>query len=121
MSLLPELSESLVEHYGERLSGAPSLAQDALTASFDTGLSVELRFASSEEYSIRWRFEGWSLGIDTAPLHTGLATFPNHLHVADGTPRPDPLTQPGRAPWDNVRAVVERVLDDPLLERQAER
>jgi hypothetical protein len=117
MNCLPGLSERLIEHFGERLSGAPALAQDALTAKFDTGLMLELRFAGSGEYSIRWLIGGQSLGIDTAPLHPSLATFPNHLHGTDGAPRPDPLTHPGREPWDNVRAVVVRVLEDPLLEK----
>lgn len=117
MNPLPDISERLIEHFGERLSGTPQLAQDALTAQFDTGLALEVRFAGGDEYSIRWRVDGYALGIDTAPLHSMLSTFPNHLHGADGAPRPDPLTHPGREPWENVHAVVARVLDDPLLEK----
>lgn len=117
MNLLPDISARLVDEFGERLLGEPQLAHDALTAQFDTGVALELRFAAASEYSFRWHFGDVSLAIDTAPVHPALATFPNHLHGPDGAPRPDPLTHPGRTPWDNVRAVVERVLADPLLER----
>ncbi len=117
MNPLPEIAEHLIEHYGERLHDAPVLAHDALTATLDNGVILELRFAGAEEYSLRWLHDGRAFAIDTAPLHPGLATFPNHLHAPDGSVRPDPLTQPGRTPWDNVRALVERVLADPLLQQ----
>ncbi len=117
MNPLPEIADRLIERYGGRLHDAPALAHDALTATLDNGVALELRFAGAEEYSLRWQHDGRVFAIDTAPLHPELATFPNHLHAPDGGLHPDPLTQPGRAPWDNVRALVERVLDDPLLER----
>ncbi len=117
MNPLPGLSEHLIEHYGERLAGIPVVAQDALTANFDNGLQIELRFASPEEYSIRWQVGDEVFGIDTAPLHRELATFPNHLHAAGGRLLADPLTQPGRAPWDNVQSVLEAVLASPRLEQ----
>lgn len=117
MNLLADILARLIDEFGERLARAPELAQDALIAHFDTGVLVELRFAASGEYSIRWHFEGMSLGIDTAPVHQALATYPHHLHGADGAVHPDPLTDPARAPWDNVRVVVARLLDDPLLAR----
>jgi len=117
MNPLPEIAERLIEHYGQRLRDAPTLAHDALTVLFDNDVVLELRFTGAGEYSLRWQHNDRMFVIDTAPLHPELATFPNHLHVPDGGLRPDPLTQPGEAPWDNVRAVVERVLDDPLLQR----
>ncbi len=121
MNPLPEIAERLIEHYGERLSETPALAHDALTARFDNGLVLDLRIASAEEYSLRWHHDGQTLAIDTAPLHPELATFPNHLHGADGSAHPDPLTRPGAPPWDNVHAVLGRILDDPLLQEPARR
>lgn len=118
MNPLPEIAERLIEHYGQHLNDAPALAHDALTARFDNGIILELRFASAGEYSLRWHHDDQTLAIDTAPLHPELATFPNHLHGADGSARPDPLTRPGAPPWDNVRAVLGRILDDPRLERR---
>lgn len=116
MMLHTELAEQLVSHYGARLTAPPQLAHDALTASFDTGVAVELRFASDSEYSLRWAYGDAELRIDTAPLHPQLATYPNHLHDADGQLRADPLTIPGRLALDNLCAVLDAILQEPLLE-----
>lgn len=117
MNPLSEIAERLIEHYGERLVAVPVVAQNAVTANFDTNLSVEVHAAAGDEYSIRWRIADDFFGIDTAPLHRELATYPNHLHSPDGTVRADPFTRPGAPLWDNLRAVLEVVLHDPRLER----
>jgi hypothetical protein len=110
------LSDSVVSHYGERLAGAPRQSLDALILQFDSGLGVELRCANAHEYSIYWQWPGGEGRIDTAPGHAGLATGPHHLHAVDGSLRADPLTQPGREPWENLRAVLDALLQDPRLE-----
>ena len=115
MSLHEELSAEVISHCGERLQGVPRQSFDAMTITFDNGLDVELRFAGDGEYCIAWQWQGEIRRIDTAPLHPGLATFPNHLHTADGGPQPDPLTVPGRTPWENLRAVLDALLQDPRL------
>jgi hypothetical protein len=112
MTLHAQLVDAIVHHCGERLAQPPQLTQDALTLEFDSGMLMQLRFASAEEYSIHWRFGDRELRIDTAPLHPQLASFPNHLHDADGVVRADTLTQPGRAPWENLRAVLDSLLGD---------
>jgi hypothetical protein len=111
MNLHAQLAEAAVEQFGERLTASPVLSQDALTLMLDTGTTLQVRFANAGEYSLRWRHGDAELGIDTAPLHAGLATFPNHLHVADGEVRADPVTRPGRAPWDNLQALLVMLLD----------
>ena len=115
MSLHGELAERLIEHYGPDLAESPRLSHDAVTAIFQDGLALELRFAGAEEYALRWRRGEAELCIDTAPLHRQLATFPHHLHDDRGGLRADPVTQPGREPWENVRALVDRIRRDPLL------
>ncbi len=115
-NLHARLSDAAVTHYGERLDGAPRQSLDALTLLFDSGLGVEVRFANANEYSIYWQWPGGEGRLDTAPGHTRLATCPNHLHTADGSLRPDPLTQPGREPWENLQAVLDAILKDPQLE-----
>jgi hypothetical protein len=114
MTIHTQLADAIVQHYGERLTQPPQLTQDAVTLAFDSGLLVQLRFASAEEYSIQWSLDGRELRIDTAPLHPQLASFPNHLHDANGTVRADTLTRPGRAPWDNLRAVLGSILGDSV-------
>lgn len=117
MTVLADLCERLVDEFGEQLVQPPQLLQDALVVTLAGEVTVEIRFAAHAEYSIRWQFGEHTLGIDTAPLHPGLASYPNHLHDAHGVTRADPLTDPARPPWENVRAVLRRVLDDPLMQR----
>lgn len=113
------LAEEVAARFAGSLAAAPRLSQDALTLQFADGLAVELRFASAEEYVIRWIWGEAELCIDTAPLHPGLATFPHHIHDGEGTCRADPLTVPGRDPWENVERVLEALLEDPLLQKLA--
>lgn len=117
MSLHAQLAEEAITRYGERLVRAPTLTHDALTLELDNGVRLQARFANPEEYSIAWEIDGVTRRIDTAPLHTELATHPNHLHDVDGTARPDPLTRPGRPPLETLCAVIDAVLDDPALAR----
>jgi hypothetical protein len=115
MNLQGDLAAAIVDQYGQRLAAPPRLNLDAITVALDNGVEIELRFASAEEYVLHWRWGEAELRIDTAPIHPDIATFPNHLHDAEGIVRPDPLTVPGRLPWDNVRAVLDAVLVQPLL------
>ena len=110
------LKAQLEASYRDHLEDEPQLLQDALIARFDSGLILEIRIASANEYAYRWLWGEAELGIDTAPLHRGINTFPNHLHDADGQVRNDPVTQPGHAPWDNLRTLIDALLSDPLLE-----
>ncbi len=114
MTLHTEFMDRIIEHYGERLADTPKQNYDALNVSFANGLHVEIRFAGAEEYSIKWNTGTAEFQIDTAPLHQGLDTFPNHLHRGDGEVRADPYTTPGDPPWSNVKAVLDAILDNPL-------
>lgn len=116
MSLHLELQEHINTHYADQLDGETQLKQDALLALFDTGLEIELRYLNPNEYSIQWAWGEAKLRIDTAPLHKELPSFPNHIHDADDKLRPDTLTVPGSEPWENVRKLIDKLLQDPLLE-----
>lgn len=102
--------DRVVEVFGERLTATPRLAHDAVTLEFDGGLTVQARFFANDEYSIEWQRGARQFRIDTAPLHRGLGSFPNHFHDADGGVHAERLTRPGAPPWDNLRAVLETVL-----------
>ena len=116
MNVHAQLSDAVITRYGERLECTPQQSFDALMLRFDTGLGVELRFASADEYSIYWQWQDTEWRIDTAPLHTHLSSFPNHVHAADGGVRPDLLTAPGRPPWENLRVVLDAILENPRLD-----
>ncbi len=115
MSLHLELKQQIEDCYGAQLPAGVELRQDALLLQFDSGLALELRFASADEYAFNWIWGDAELRIDTAPLHPELKTCPHHLHDAEDNLREDPLTQPGAVPWSNVRKVIDAVLADPLL------
>lgn len=111
-----ELKQQLEARYADRLDGEPQLMQDALTLCFDTGLNLEIRVASLDEYAFTWLWGEAELRIDTAPLHPALATVPNHWHDEEGRCLADPLTAPGKPPMANLTALIDALLDDPLLE-----
>ena len=115
MTIHLALKERIEERYRDALAGPIELRQDALLVQLGNGVIAELRFASADEYVIAWRWGDAELRIDTAPLHAGLATYPNHLHDAVGEVRSDTITRPQREPWDNARAVIDALLADPLL------
>lgn len=115
MSLHLELKEQIEARYGAQLPAGVELKQDALLLQFENGLVIELRFASAQEYVLGWLWGDAELRIDTAPLHPELKTQPNHLHDEEGRVRNDPITQPEAAPWDNVRHLIDALLEDPLL------
>jgi hypothetical protein len=111
MDLHLALKEQIEARFQDRLENDVLLTQDALLATFEGGLAVELRYANPDEYSVAWTWGEALFRIDTAPVHPGLATFPNHFHPGDGTAVADHLTVPGRAPWDNIRGVLEALLE----------
>lgn len=115
MSLHIELAAAVEQTFGPRLARAPEQRQDAVVVALDNGITLTVRYAAPDAYSLRWSYGDAEAGIDTAPLHRELATFPNHLHDANGALRPDPVTAPDRTPIDNVTSLIEALLDDPTL------
>ena len=115
ISLHLALKDQLQTQYAPHLAEPVEMAQDALLLTFDTGLKVEVRYFSAQEYSIAWQSGDAELRIDTAPTHPDCATFPNHLHRADGTLALDGLTVPGADCWANLSRLLDRLLSDPLL------
>ena len=110
-----ELKEKLESHYALRLVEPVGLAQDVLMLSFDTGLSMEVRYVNAQEYSIMWRWGDAELRIDTAPRHPECKTFPCHLHREDGAPATDAATSSDTNCWLNLSGLLDLLLQNPLL------
>ncbi len=108
------LKEAIDVQFAQAITEPTERCRDALLVRLGNGAIVELRIANAEEYAITWRWGDAELRIDTAPLHPQLSTYPNHLHREDQL-LPDPLTHPGRDPWENVSSVITAILGDPLL------
>ena len=109
------LKDHIESVYANRLTEPVRLAQDALLLSFDTGLMMEVRYVSTEEYSINWSWGEAELRIDTAPMHAENTSSPNHLHNVESLIMADGITQPGRDSWLNFSALLNTLLQDPLL------
>lgn len=116
MSLHLDLAEHIAQQFGERLDEPVEVKLDALIVRLDNGVVAELRVVSPESYAFAWAWGDAELRIDTAPVHRDLATFPNHLHAADGRIAEDGVTRCGADPWTNVAALIAVLLVDPLLD-----
>ncbi|HEY0845268.1 MAG TPA: DUF6516 family protein [Noviherbaspirillum sp.] len=101
--------------YAQRLCEPPRLAQDALLLSFDSGLMMEVRYFSETEYALHWSWGEAVLRIDTAPVHSGVGSFPHHLHRDDDIVACDRFTQPGTEVWKNFSGLLDVLLTNPLL------
>lgn len=110
MSLHLELAEALGTERSDVLTAPPECRQDALILHLANGFVLTVRYAAANAYSLRWTDGRREAGIDTAPLHPQLATFPNHLHGADGMLHADPLTRIDAAPLDNLRSLIAALL-----------
>lgn len=111
--------EKLEQLYADRMTEPVRLAQDAMTLSFDTGLMLEVRYFSNQEYSISWSWGDAELRMDTAPVHVHCATFPAHLHDESGEVRVGRMVDPGLDGWSNFASLLDTLLLDPLLEQIA--
>ncbi|WP_041646562.1 hypothetical protein [Aromatoleum aromaticum] len=120
MSLHIELAATIEKRFGERLAVPIEQKQDALIATLENGVTLTVRYAAPDAYSLRWTQGDAEAGIDTAPLHRDLATFPNHLHDADGRAHADPVTRPDQTPADNVAQLIHALLDNPMLGIESE-
>jgi hypothetical protein len=121
MTLHLELAELIEQEFCDQLAQALERKQDALIVRLANGITLTVRYAAADAYSLRWARDGIEAGIDTAPLHRRLATFPNHLHDAEGRIAADPLTDPAREAADNLRRVITALLADPTLGTGANR
>jgi hypothetical protein len=110
------LKDAVEAHYAHRLAEPVRLAQDALLLSFDNGLMVEARYFSRDEYSIGWCYGDAEFRIDTAPVHIDGASFPHHLHDGGAAAHADRVSCPGLDCWSNFSRLIDRLLDQPLLE-----
>lgn len=115
ISLHLMLQERLEEVYGNRMTEPVRVAQDALLLSFDTGLMMEVRYFSGDEFSIHWSWGEAELRLDAAPVHAGLPGFPLHVHRDDGSVAACPSGMLDAEPWIALSRLLDILLTDPLL------
>lgn len=115
MSLHLELGSTIDAAFGDVLDSPTEQKQDAMIVRLKNGVTLEVRYAAADAYSLRWLYGDAESGIDTAPLHRDLASFPNHMHEASGRIVADPITHPEALPADNLHRLIRALLDDPML------
>ncbi|HZX31509.1 MAG TPA: hypothetical protein VFF03_09170 [Rhodocyclaceae bacterium] len=106
------IKRRLEEVFSDRIEGEVLAARDAVLFKLDNGVIVELKVLSPTEYAFGWLWGEATLRIDTAP---GADRAASHFHDLEGDVRPDPVTVPGRDPWENIDRLVKALLADPLL------
>ena len=119
MSLHIELGSAIDAAFANDLDSPVEQKQDAMIVRLKNGVTLEVRYAAADAYSLRWQYGDAASGIDTAPLHQGLASFPNHLHDAGGRVVADPITRLDATPEDNLQRLIRALLDNPMLGVQA--
>lgn len=117
MSLHLELGAAIEAAFAPELGAPVEQKQDALIVRLKNGVTLSVRYAAPDAYSLRWNCgEGdVEAGIDTAPLHRDLATFPNHFHDAAGRILADPVTRPDAPPQDNLHRLIHILVADPMF------
>ena len=115
MSLHLELDSAIKAAFGDNLASPIEQKQDALIIHLRNGVKLTVHYAAADAYSLRWVHGDAEYGIDTAPLHHALATYPNHFHAAGGRILADPITRPEASPEDNLQKLIRALLDDPTL------
>lgn len=115
MSLHLDLGSAIEAAFGNDLDAPVEHKQDALIVRLKNGVALNVRYAAKDAYSLRWVHGDAECGIDTAPLHRELASFPSHFHAADGRVVADPVTSTEVAPEENLKRLVRALLDDPML------
>ncbi|HRP75721.1 MAG TPA: DUF6516 family protein [Rhodocyclaceae bacterium] len=116
MSLHLELAAMINDGFSSELQGPVECTQDAMIIRLANGVTLTVHYAAPDAYSMRWVHDGRIAGIDTAPLHRELQTFPNHLHRSNGKIAPDSVTNPDARPEDNMRGLIERLIRNPAFD-----
>lgn len=109
-SIHQALARVLEEEFSDALTASPEAFCDGVRATLEGGVALEVRYPSAGEYSFAWATGGKTTRIDTAPVHGGLDTSPNHVHTPGGDVASDRVTDPAASPENNLRGVVDFIL-----------
>lgn len=115
MSLHLDLGSTIEVAFGDAIETPIEQKQDAMIIRLKNGVILNVRYAAADAYSLRWVYGDAESGIDTAPLHHDLATFPNHMHQAGGRIVADPITRPEAPPPENLQGLIRALLENPML------
>ena len=99
------------EEFGPFILEGPEIFYDGVKVKLKNGFTLTVIYPRDREYLFSWCAGDRKERIDTAPVHNGLKTFPNHYHTSRGEVKEDPLTAPSRPPEENLRQVMRALLE----------
>lgn len=91
------------------------ILKDSLVIKFLSGVILECRIFSPQEYSFRWVWGDGEFGIDTCPNQAGGSGGGSHFHREDGVVVEDGITQVGDEPTENLFRLIRAIAQDPFL------
>ena len=96
------LADGINSKFGNVLKSPAEVKSDGLLLQFKDGSRLELHYPNKKEYSFNFLRGGKTFIIDTAPVHNGLETFPNHIHNFEGKLTKDEITDINNEPVKNI-------------------
>ncbi|MHB8232568.1 MAG: toxin-antitoxin system TumE family protein [bacterium] len=98
------LADDINSKFSNVLQSPAEVKSDGLLLQFNDGSRLELHYPNKKEYSFNFLKGGKKLFIiDTAPIHNGLETFPNHVHDFEGKLIKDEITNINNEPVENIK------------------
>ena len=104
--ILGELADLAGTLHADLLRARPERALDGLVLRLRDGSDLEIRYPTREQYSFIWSGPRGLWRIDTAPRGRGGLPGRSHLHLPDGSVRPDPITSVPAGPGANLASVL---------------
>ncbi len=84
------------------LKAPAEVKSDGLLLKFKDDSRLELRYPSKKKYSFNFFRNEKLFIIDTAPVHSELETYPNHIHDFEGKLMKDNITDVNNDPIKNI-------------------
>lgn len=108
--------KSLLEsRYAAHLSEPVRLAQDALLLGFHSGLTLELRYADWDAFSVRWQWEDRNFRLDTFPVERRIRGNA-YLYFGDCMIQSFTIGEADADPRAWLTALLDRLLENPTLD-----
>ncbi len=110
VSIHKRLVKLLEERFMVQLVFPPELLYDGIRVKLFGNISLHIIYPTEDKYSLSWDIRGSSFRIDTAPLHHGLGTYPNHIHFSNEDIKDDPFTSINQTPEQNLEVIMRELI-----------
>lgn len=97
-----ELADKINREFKSILKTPAEVKSDGLLLKLNDGSRLELHYPDKKEYSFNFLRNEKLFIIDTAPIHSELQTYPNHIHDFEGKLIKDGITDVKNEPIKNI-------------------